>query len=266
MIGRRTVVGLSLLCALMFSAIAVQSASAAKAVNTTAVTCVEGGTKDFSDAHCDTKVAAGTGKFGHAAIANDTTTEIEVDNSETGGVKDPAVLAGKAFGAATEITCTGVSGTGTLHNVESSGKHTVTGTVTVNYTGCTVNKPAKCIVAEPIVVKAIAEGVEGLAPEGKGMGVEFGPDESKNFTQITFKNKGAESCSLNEKTLNVEGSATATGIPASTEKHSGATADFDHAKNTALGKLLFGGVAAGFENTGTVKMKGGGPIALTTTT
>ena len=264
MIGRRTVVGLSLLCALLFSAIAVQSASAAKAINTTAYTCIEGGTKDFSDAHCDTKVAAGTGKFGHESIANNTTTEITVDNDVTGKSTDPAVLAGKAFGAATEITCTTVHGEGWLENTGKEKEHTVRGTVTVNYTGCSVQKPAKCDVKEPIEVKAIAEGVEGIAPEGKGMGVSFGPDESKNFTQITYINNGAEVCALNGKTVNVEGSAIATGIDPKTI-HSGATPDFDHTRITGEGTLLFGGVAAGFENTGTVRMKGGNPIALTTT-
>jgi hypothetical protein len=55
MIGRRAVVSLSLLSALLFSAFAAQSASATKATNTTTFTCVKGtpGTEQFEDAHCD---------------------------------------------------------------------------------------------------------------------------------------------------------------------------------------------------------------------
>ena len=268
MIGHRTAVGLSLLCALIFSAFAVQSASAAKAVNTTAFTCVvAGGNDDFMDPHCDAKVTAGTGNYGHVAISPPLTTEITVDNSTTGGT-DPAVLEGKAFGAATQITCKKVHGEGTIQNTEhfATKQHTVDGTITIKYTECSVQKPLKCDVKEPLeVFKAKFEGVEGLGPEGKGMGVEVGPNESKNLTQITYINNGAELCALNGKTVNVEGSAISTGIePAA--KHSGATPDFDHARITGEGTLLFGGVAAGFENTGTVRRKGGNPISLTTTT
>lgn len=267
MIGRRTAVGLSLLCALLFSAIVVQSASAAKAVNTTAFTCVEkGGNTDFEDAHCDKKVPAGTGKFGHVAIKNDETTEITIDNSVTGGAEDPWVLAGKAFGAATEVTCNKVHGTGQLHNVETTGKHTLTGEVTIVLTGCSVQKPSKCDVKEPIEVKTTFEGVEGLGPEGKGMGLEFKPKEGSLLFSLNYINNGAESCALNGKSVKVEGSVLAKGAPGPTAQHSGATVDYDHAELTMLGGLQCGGVAAGIENTLTLRMKDGNPIAATTTT
>lgn len=267
MIGRRATVGLSLLCALMFCAFAAQSASAAKSTKTTAVTCVEkGGNEDFEDAHCDKKVADFKGKFGHEAIPNKTTTEITVDNTTTGGATDPAVLKGKAFGASSEITCTTVHGEGTIHNEETSGKHTVTGTITVKYTGCSVQKPAKCEVAEPIEFKSDFEGVEEVGSEKNEMGVEFKPHEGgKVFVGITFKNKGAESCAFNGKTINVEGSAIARGTPASSEEHSGATSRFLHNTITTDKTLIFGGEAAGFESINTVRMKNGNPISLTTT-
>ena len=279
MIGRKTTVGLSLLCALLFSAIAVQSASAAKAVNTTAVTCVEnGGKKDFKDAHCDEKVVEGTGKFGHEAIANDTTTEIGVTNTLTGGATDPAVLKGKAFGAAAEITCNKVASEAKksfIHNVESpEKKHTVTGTVVVNYTDCSVQKPAKCDVKEPIQVKAEFEGVEGLESADKTkketMGVQFKAKGAEAFAKIEFVNLGAEKCSLDKKTVSVEGSAIGTGTPepSKANKHAGATVNFDHTKITATKELIFGGEAAGFDNTATVYMEDAfkRPISLTTTT
>lgn len=268
MIGRRTAVGLSLLCALLFSAIAVQSASAVPSTKTTAFTCVKGGGGlDFSDAHCDKKVAGGTGEYGHEPIKNNETTDITVDNSTTGGGKSPAVLKGKAFGAATEISCETVHGEGTIHNTEPSAeKHTVTGTITVLYKDCTVLKPAKCSVTEPIEVKAEFHGVEGLGPNKDTMGVEFFPHGGgSTFVSIQYTNKGAESCALNGKTLPVEGTAIATGTPNPKEKHSGATAIFNDEMTTET--LTFGKVAAGFDSTGTVKMTGvgGNPIALTTT-
>ena len=276
MIGRRTTVGLSLLCALLFSAIAVQSASAVKAVNTTAVTCVEGGvTKDFSDAHCDTKVPAGTGKFSHEAIPNDTTTEITTDNTTTGGATDPAVLKGKAFGVASEITCNKVAsqaGKAFFHNIEHAAtkQHTVTGTLISSFTECSVQKPLKCDVKEPIVVEAEGEAVEGLESGGKKetMGFQVKAKAGKPFAAITYINNGAEKCALNGKIVNVTGSAIATGTPepSKANKHSGATGTYDHTKITENKELLLGGEAAGLDLTTTVRMTGGNPIALTTTT
>lgn len=265
MIGRGTTVGLSLLCALFFSAIVVQSASAAKAVNTTAVTCAKtfSGGQGFSDPHCDKTVFSGA-EYEHKAIPADTTTEIETDNTLTGGATDPAVLAGKSFGVATEITCNKVSGTGTLHNTESEGKfHTVTTTLTTKYTECSVQKPLKCDVKEPIEFTANVEGFE----EGENMGINFKPAVGETFVAISYINNGAESCVLNGKAINLTGSAVATSAgTAPNAKHSGATSDFDHAKLTGRKTLLFGGVAAGLENTGTVRMKEEDAIAFTTTT
>lgn len=274
MTGRRATAGILLLCALVSCAFSAQSASASKAVNTTAVTCVKGGgEEDFADAHCDEQVGVGEGEFGHVEISPGTKVVFTVDNQTTGEATDPAVLLGKAYGAATEITCTKVHGEGTLENIEhkEAKQHTVTGTVVVKYTGCSVQKPGKCDVIEPLEVRATFEGVEGLGAEKDGMGVEFAPDESKVFTEITYDDNGAEQCALDGKSINLEGSAVATGIPAAGEEHSGTTPDFDHAKNTALGTLVTSvagsaKVAAGFESTGTVRAKGGNPISLTTTT
>lgn len=286
MIGRRTTLGLSLLCALIFSAFAVQSASAAKAVNTTAVTCVDVGEKkgDFEDAHCDKKIGAEKGKFAHQTINLNETTEIEATNKTTGEATSPAVLKGEAFAAKVEITCTTAKTTakkGFIHNVEDVEKikegekeveikkHTVTGELTAEFSVCSVQKPAKCIVKEPIEVKSTFEGVEGELEAGsknkEEMGVEFSPPAGKPFASITFLNKGAEKCSLNEKTVNVEGKAIGTGTSSTKEpRYTGATLNFSDLMTTQT--LTFGGVAAGFDSTNTVKMVGGNPIALTTAT
>jgi hypothetical protein len=45
--------------------------------------CEGGGQKDFADAHCDVKVGIGEGDYGHVAIKNDETREIEVTNETT---------------------------------------------------------------------------------------------------------------------------------------------------------------------------------------
>lgn len=275
MIGRRAVLGLSLLSALLFCAFAAQSASAQKAENTTAFTCVEGGgAKDFSDAHCDKKVGAGEGKFGHVAIANDTTTEIEITNEKMGAAtneKTSQLLKATAFGVKTEITCDTVTGTGTIHNVESgvgSKKHTVTGTGTVKYSGCKVLKPAKCSVGPIEIKNGTFQGVEKTGPEKNTMGVEFTPEAGKPFTTIPFE--GAE-CALKGKSISVEGTAIGTANPSvgDTAKHSGATVTFTEAMTKET--LKVGLNAAEHKGGFTVKMKEmegkpQNPIALTTTT
>jgi hypothetical protein len=86
MIGRRAVVGLSLLSALLFCAFAAQSASAAlkTSTNTTGFTCVKGVTEkgDFKDEHCD-ETNVGKGAFKHELIPLNTTTEVEFSNEKS---------------------------------------------------------------------------------------------------------------------------------------------------------------------------------------
>jgi len=264
MIGRRAIVGLSLLSALLFCAFAAQGASAAASKNTTAVTCVEGGgAKDFSDAHCDTAVTPGTGKFGHVAIANGNTT-ISVTNAKTANNTTeaaPTILKGTVFGVKNEITCKTVAGEGTLTNSEPVAKeHKVTGTVTAKFTSCTVNKPAiGCKVKEPITVESKVEGVDGLGAGKNEMGLEFKPAAGEVFNEITL-----EGCFI-AGTFKTTGTAIGTGTPAPTEKHSGTTNIFTNAMTKETLKLA--GNPAEVSSSTTVTMSGGGnPVALTTTT
>lgn len=266
MIGRRTAVEVLLLCALVFSAIAVQSASAVQAGNTTAFTCIEGATEDFSDPHCDKKVTPPTGPYGHSPITPGETIEIRGTNETTGGATSPAVTKGKVFGAALEITCNTTAGDGLVHNIhDATGpKHTFTGFIVKTLTNCSVQKPAKCAIKEPIEMEMNFEGVEGLGAEKNEMGVEFKPTEGSTLAQLTFENKGAEKCALAGKTVNVEGTMIATGAPAATEKHTGATSVF--AGQRTKETLTIGGVAAEFDSVTTVRRKGGNPISITTVT
>jgi hypothetical protein len=227
MMGRRAVVGASLLCAIAFCAFA-QSAAAEPAKNTTAFTCVEGGgKKDFADPHCDNKVPAGEGKFGHVGIPLNETTEITVTNAKTKTETKESSNTVFRFtfeGVATEVSCKGVHGTGTLHNVEPVEKeHKVTGTLTIIVNECKVLKPAKCAVKQPIEFKTEFEGVEGLGPEKNTHGIEFKPDGAASLMEITFE--GPE-CALKEKAALVLGTMVATGQPKPNERHSGATLFF----------------------------------------
>jgi hypothetical protein len=262
MIGRRTVVGLSLLCALMVSALAVQSASAASAVNTTATTCKKvevPKTGAFDDEHCNIENASGKGEYIHGTPWKGTT---ETEASNEAGKN--AVLKGELGGVKMEITCTSVTDEkGTLTNQEVGKEHKLSGSTTVNFAGvCTVAKPAKCTVKTPITTKAVFEGVEGLGAGKNEMGVEFKPSAGEIFTTITLE--GAE-CALKGKPLEVKGTAIGTGAPAATAKQAGSTLVFTNAMTKET--LSIGGKAAEFESTTTVRMKGKeGPIALTTTT
>jgi hypothetical protein len=274
MIGRRAIVGLSLLCALMFSAVAAQSALAVK--GTTAFTCVEKAKGDFSDAHCDKAVTAGTGTFGHVEIG-ESTTELHVTNNKTKASTTehtPAVLKGEAFKVPTEIDCTKVEGTSSTKNVKEGIDKVMAneGIFSVKYSECTVTKPTNekgehvCKVKEPIEAKGTTTTRVQVIAEKETMGVEFKPEAGKPFTQITYE--GAE-CPLKGLTANVEGTALATGArgPDNSVSSSGATLVFTDAMTTET--LKFGGKPAGLESTVTVSMgnkeKTENPITLTTT-
>jgi hypothetical protein len=275
MIGRRATAGLSLLCALLFCALAAQSASAAKAANTTAFTCVKGGgEQDFKDAHCDQFVGSKKGEFGHVAIANDTTTEIELNNETTGGAKITSILKFTLGGVVTEIACktaTTAKEKSFIHNVESEGKHTVTGTAALLFSECEVKKPTKCTVKEPIEMRMLFEGVEGLGANKDTMGLEFKPDpeEMATLAEITFQDKGAEKCALGGKTFSLFGPTIGTGTPSPKEKHSGSTYVFEagnEMQKAESGGSTGGGIGGSITSTFTMRMAGGNPVSLTTTT
>jgi hypothetical protein len=145
MIQTRTLVGLCMLCALLVSAFAAQGASASK--GTTAFTCVKedpGG--PLFGAHC---LASGSGeKYKHVAIAQDTTTPIEVtaantknNTTETSSTKIKMTIAG----AVTELEATALDGEGWMENkVEpgEKGEHYAIAHGTITYTNVKINKPA----------------------------------------------------------------------------------------------------------------------------
>jgi hypothetical protein len=220
MMGRRTIVGLSLLSALLCSAFLAQSASAVSATNITMVTCSsKAAVLDFSKEHCrkgDT-VEPGKGSFGHVNIVGPT--KIAATNQKvTGETKEsePAILKSKVGGAKVTIECTVVENdeSTSLENTETEKKHNIKGTSSTKFKTCNVKELTKCVVAEPIVASANVEGVEGLeGPKGEVnvSGLQFkGSGAEETFATIEFKNKGAEACAVNGKSFPVKGSATAT--------------------------------------------------------
>jgi hypothetical protein len=145
MIQTRTLVGLCMLCALLISAFAAQSASASK--GTTAFTCVKdeaAGT--LSGEHC--LAAGGSGKHKHAAIAQDTTTEVitttektQNNTTETGSARLRMTIGG----IAAELLATLAHSEGWMENkVEpgAKGEHHVIAHTSNTFTNVKMVKPA----------------------------------------------------------------------------------------------------------------------------
>jgi hypothetical protein len=256
MTGRKALVGLSLLCALVFSAFAASSASA---LGTTAVTCAPVLTgAEFEDEHCNTGKIGGKG-FIHEEIAPNTVTKITVTNEKTAAettTHTPAVLHGVLSTIPVTITCTKVHGTGTLTN-NPGPPMTATGTVEVEYSECkTVIEGIKtsCKVKEPIKASAnTTTVVEGTEMYQKATGSGAG----EQFVALSFENNGAEVCPKGITSLNPY---KVTGAAIGTPK--GATIHFEEKEPHTTLKL--GGNPAEITGTLTLRMEGGNPIAFTT--
>jgi hypothetical protein len=270
MIGRKAMVGLSLLCALLFSAIAVQSASATAGTKITAFACVSSGgetNRDFSDAHCDSWATPGTGTWEHKVLGQKTPTEVEASNVTTGGTKATAVMEASPAKVETKIECTTLSGTGAFENSEPSSKvHKITGTGALEYTGCTVVKPAKCT-TKAINIKIgsteTQEGLTGPKGEAAAMGLELKAEAGKPFTTVTLE--GAE-CALKGNPFPVEGSVLVTNGPGESESQNNKWSGATGVVTPAMSSLVAGGRLATLSGIVTFKMKGGDSSAITDTT
>lgn len=201
----------------------------------------------FADAHCK---EAGVG-YVHKIIANGTETKLVGTNEKTSSetvASSAARLKAVLAGLETEIQCSGVGATGALTNSASS----VAGSATVEFTGCTVPKPAErgCKVKGGKITTAALRA--GTAGQGVGK-IKVQPNTGTELAAITL-----ESC-LNNIPPNtayaVEGS-----LVAST---SGATATVTESEITSQKTLTLGGNAAGLEGALTLSKEGGSPIALT---
>ncbi len=264
--GRRAVIGLSLLSALVFCAFSASSAWAIK--GTTGFTCdpVPEGTGNFTDAHCD---KAGKGNFSDANVVSGEA-EVEFTNEKTASEtakSAPSVLRGVIFGVNTEISCAVVSGKAKVANVVEGGKMEVVGSgVTSKFSTCTVIKPAKCTLKEANLTAGVTS-TSYTERETSGikntMGAEFKPAAGKPFSTFTLEGK---ECALKEKAIPVEGTALATGGtgPSETSASSGATLVFT--KEMTEKTLKVGESAVSLESTTTVRKVGGNPVIVTTLT
>lgn len=254
MTARKTIC-LLLLCALAFCAVEAPSASAAQ----TAWSCESGtGSTGYVDAHCvnETKVA-GQVKFIHKSITAGTETKIIFNNQETTNntqQANPAMLSTSVAGVALEIICFEVSGSGGIKNVAGG---TITGNAVFEYQECVMPKPRNegktlCKVKTPI---KFAETTFKNYEELELMGLEFTPG-GKFFAEITLV-EGEGACPM-KGTYKLEGKLRS--------KYSGATGGSSTwLFETLSGQLTFGGNAATFCNSVTVKMEGASTgVALTT--
>jgi hypothetical protein len=247
--GRRAIVGLCMLCALLVSAFAAQSASA---VGTTAYTCTTGGASDYAagDTHCKTNVGAGKGTLGHIAIANLTTTELIGSNETTGGAKTNTLLKATIAGAAVTLTGATTTGSGSMENVEEGGEMIAKGTGTITYSGVTATGGCKVFTDNENGTNG-EEGVihtEPLKASTKGVGdkLKFEPAVGTVFARFNLAN-----CT----NTGINGTYTVTGSVISTNIE-GATTNFTHADTTTQNTLkLNGTIKAGIEGTLTLKSK-----------
>ncbi|HVQ58664.1 MAG TPA: hypothetical protein VMS60_07125 [Solirubrobacterales bacterium] len=200
--GRKAIVGLCLLCALLLSAIAVQSASAIK--GTTAVTCKKGGGDTggatFNEAHC--KPSSPSGEWGHYKIAENTTTELTGNNNG-----EPEKLKATIGGVAVTFTAAGAEGTGWIENkVDEDGEHYAHGRGTVVFTGITVAPFTKCFVYEDTAGGAV--GTKGViktqeltaTTKGQGDSLKLTPASGEVFKRFWIldqnKNGAGGECTI----------------------------------------------------------------------
>lgn len=242
--GRRSVIGLAMLCVLALSALATAHASAGGRANL----CVEGGNKDYAEAdkHCVFNVGKGNGVRGHELIPRATRRAILATNANTAAGTIAAQLfkvKGKISGIATEIQCTTVNGEGELENSETF----ASGTGTIESSGCTVTLPAgrECKVGNSGVItsKPLAMTTAGLG--ANELKVEMGTGQTE---LASIRIEGCKNNAPPTANYPLAGSLIAT--------TSGGTATTLHAEITTQGTLTFGGNAAGFEGAVTFKLIG----------
>lgn len=237
-------IGIAVLCTVVLGAFAAGTASA----EDRAYTCSEkAGTKSFSDAHC---VKAEGSKYGHELIkvAETSVTGTNAQTASETAVAAVTKLSGTITGVATEVQCTAVAGTGTLTNDSTEPGLSVSGQGTIEYSGCTVAKPAEkgCKVSGGAVkTNEVSATTLGQAT-GK---VKVSPTSGTTFASVKI-----ESCSI--EALNATFPVTGSLIAAA----SGATLSTTHTGITEQNTFKFGGQKAGIE--GALTVKGGSTAAI----
>jgi hypothetical protein len=261
MMGRRVVIGLSLLSALLFSAFMAPSAFAVG--GTTAFTCAPEPkptpeSKGFSDEHC-LKAASGLNvKFVHTPFEGTTVVEgtAEKTKNETKEATEP-VLKSVAAGVEVILSSKTMTTAGELTNVGGVPMKVTGKKIVITFGTVEVTKgPAGCKVKGGKIV------TKNLVSETKEMEVVFKPEAGAAEPFATFEFEGA-GCILNGVVFKVTGSAKA--LP------NGATLETTEASTEGKGKpsenngLWLSGQKATFTSQSTIRRAvGGNPITLTT--
>lgn len=220
---RRAVLGLFVCCALLASAFAAQSVSAASN-GTTLFTCKETGAGgSFTKAHCKTG-DAGSGNFSHVSVAENTPTEILLTNEKAANnTTDSAKAEFKTSLSGVEVftTIPGFTATGTVENKKdpTTGEHYFEGEVNITLTGVTDSGGYACDVwedPEPGLTgeKGVIHLSAKVSSKGQGdslkftplVGSEFGHYElascSSGGASSTYKVVGSFICKPDGATIN----------------------------------------------------------------
>jgi hypothetical protein len=270
--GRKAIVGLCMLCALVFSAVAAQSASAA---GTTAYTCVKDVNGTLWGEHCLGSQNGSADKYKHEAIELNKTTEVTITNEKTENETKAAslqVYKGTIAGIEVELSATGVHGVGTLTNREDAATKEmyVEGTAFLEYTGVKVTKPAVGCTAstDNLVTGAVGEAGKidahmDFGTKGQGDRLKF----SAAASTAPSVNIWAYYVTCSPEKPGIEGTSPVTG--SFTCPTNGATIVCTHLDTTAQNSLKFKGAKGGLEGSLTVLGRANSgeaykPISLTT--
>jgi hypothetical protein len=187
MIGRRTVIGLTALCALLVSAFAAQSASAA----TTAYTCKKVtpavNTVGFSKAHCKNEDKVSTNaNYEHVSFGPKTTTEIIGSDTNTKEEHTGAILKATVAGSAIELVAGEVSGSGSMENSEIA-EMIASGEGKIKYSKVTEKKLGCKVVGLPGGAEVVETKQLAASTAGVGEGLKFTPKEGTTFAEFELK-------------------------------------------------------------------------------
>lgn len=251
---RKSILGLCMLCALAFSALAAQSASAATE-GTTVFTCKKPAGGDpvvgtpFNAAHCKDADTDVNGLWRHVEVAENTTTTVTGTTINTEGKSTPSFLESVQSGVIEQLESKlahivpereGLKSWVTNKKDPTTGEHYIEGEVWLVFTEVSVTKPAgkSCKVKGGEVLSKRLK----FTSKGQGMTIEFEPKEGTLFAE--FEIEGCSLAALNGK-YEVKGKVKAT--------PDGTTLATTHAGITEQGTLTVRGQKAGFESTATIE-------------
>lgn len=251
MTGRRTILVLCLLCALAFSALAVQSASALTK-GTTLFTCkksVDGTGGKFHAAHCKDADTGSTGEWRHVAIAENTTTELTGTTENTEGKATSSFLESVQAGVVEQLESKLAHILPEVKGVKSwvtnvkdpTGEHYFHGEAWIQFTEVSVTKPPGkgCVVKGGQITTKLLK----FTTKGQGHEVKFEPAVGGE-PLAAFE---IEKCTI----VALNGFYEAKGSMKA--EADGATLIFTHANVTAQGTLSLRGQKAGLTSTATLK-------------